>query len=87
MTCAQGHVVLKDYNIAEKAGGVGKSKTETFDATVSGSTLEIHLYWVGKGTTQVPSEGVYGPLISAITITKSKSNNSHFGNICNPLLL
>lgn len=86
-TCAQGNVVLKDYNIAERAGGVGKSITETFDVTVSGNTIEIHLYWVGKGTTLVPSEGVYGPLISAITITKSKPNHSHFAKICNPLLL
>ncbi|XP_024032705.1 probable LRR receptor-like serine/threonine-protein kinase At1g53440, partial [Morus notabilis] len=32
-------------------------------------TLEIHLYWAGKGTTAIPDRGVYGPLISAITVT------------------
>ncbi|KAF3442365.1 hypothetical protein FNV43_RR16281 [Rhamnella rubrinervis] len=77
----QGNVVLKDYNIVERAGGVGKSVTETFDATVNGSTLEIHLYWVGKGTTLVPSDGVYGPLISAITITKSGGDGLSVGAI------
>ncbi|XP_065848072.1 probable LRR receptor-like serine/threonine-protein kinase At1g53430 [Euphorbia lathyris] len=66
----QGNVVLKDYNIMEKAGGVGIGITEVFEnVTIDGSTLEIHLYWAGKGTTAIPDRGVYGPLISAITIT------------------
>ncbi|KAK1582676.1 hypothetical protein Q3G72_017256 [Acer saccharum] len=39
----QGKLVLKDFNIAEEAGG--------------------------KGTTAIPDRGVYGPLISAITVT------------------
>ena len=29
----------------EEAGGAGKGIYEDFDATVDGSTLEIHLYW------------------------------------------
>lgn len=66
----QGNLVHKDFNIAERAGGVGKGITETFDNIhVNGSTLEIHLYWAGKGTNAIPDRGVYGPLISAITIT------------------
>ncbi|XP_048321268.2 probable LRR receptor-like serine/threonine-protein kinase At1g53430 [Ziziphus jujuba] len=77
----QGNVVLKDYNIVERAGGVGKSVTETFDATVHGSTLEIHLYWVGKGTSAIPYAGVYGPLISAITITKIEGQGLSVGAI------
>lgn len=66
--------MLKDYNIAEKAGGVGKPRVETYNATVpaTGTTLEIHLYWAGKGTTAIPYRGVYGPLISAITVTPSE---------------
>ncbi|XP_050217148.1 probable LRR receptor-like serine/threonine-protein kinase At1g53430 [Mercurialis annua] len=66
----QGNVVLTDFNIMEKAGGVGKSYVAEYDnITVSGTTLEIHLYWLGKGTTAIPDRGVYGPLISAITVT------------------
>ncbi|KAK1375422.1 putative LRR receptor-like serine/threonine-protein kinase [Heracleum sosnowskyi] len=65
----QGNVIWKDFNIAEKAGGNGKDITLERDVTVNGSTLEIHLYWAGKGTTAVPSRGVYGPLISAISVT------------------
>ncbi|KAI6687166.1 hypothetical protein NL676_023994 [Syzygium grande] len=66
----QGHQVLKDFNIAEEAGGVGKGIYKDFNnVTVNGSTLEIHLYWSGKGTTAIPDRGVYGPLISAIAVT------------------
>ncbi|KAH7543982.1 hypothetical protein JRO89_XS15G0076700 [Xanthoceras sorbifolium] len=66
----QGKLVLKDFNIAEEAGGIGREFTKEFeDVLVSGSTLEVHLYWAGKGTTAIPHRGVYGPLISAITVT------------------
>ncbi|KAA8524026.1 hypothetical protein F0562_010543 [Nyssa sinensis] len=66
----QGNVVLKDFNIMEEAKGVGKGIYMDFnDIFVNGSTLEIHLYWSGKGTTAIPDRGVYGPLISAIAIT------------------
>lgn len=64
---------MKDFNIAERAGGVGKPFTLQIDRVqVNGSTLEIHLLWSGKGTNVLPQRGVYGPLISAITITPSK---------------
>ncbi|KMT13255.1 hypothetical protein BVRB_4g085170 [Beta vulgaris subsp. vulgaris] len=66
----QGNEVLKDFNIAEKAGGAGKEITMEFkDVYVNGSTLAIYLYWAGKGTTAVPKRSVYGPLISGITVT------------------
>ncbi|KAJ6753906.1 PROMASTIGOTE SURFACE ANTIGEN PROTEIN PSA [Salix purpurea] len=66
----QGITLRKNFNIAERAGGVGIGITEVFDnIIVNGSTLEIHLYWAGKGTTFVPNRGVHGPLISAIAVT------------------
>ncbi|KAH6837289.1 Leucine-rich repeat transmembrane protein kinase [Perilla frutescens var. hirtella] len=65
----QGKVVLTDFNIAKEANGVGKGIFKDFEVLVNGSTLEIHLYWTGKGTTSVPARGVYGPLISAIAVT------------------
>ncbi|XP_028772696.1 probable LRR receptor-like serine/threonine-protein kinase At1g53430 [Neltuma alba] len=64
----QGLKYLKDFNIAKEAGGVGQGITKEFDVDVNDSTLEIHLYWAGKGTTAIPTRGVYGPLISAITV-------------------
>ncbi|KAL8131842.1 putative LRR receptor-like serine/threonine-protein kinase At1g53440 isoform X2 [Apium graveolens] len=74
----QGNVIRKDFNVAEEAGGIGKNFTLEQDVTVYGSTLEIHLYWAGKGTTAVPDYGVYGPLISAISVTPNFETLIHF---------
>ncbi|KAK4803507.1 hypothetical protein SAY86_003324 [Trapa natans] len=66
----QGKEVLKNFNIMQEAGGAGIAIYRDFDnVTVNGTTLEIHLYWSGKGTNAIPERGVYGPLISAITVT------------------
>ncbi|KAK3424539.1 hypothetical protein EUGRSUZ_F01312 [Eucalyptus grandis] len=64
----QGKLVWKDFNIAIEAGGVGKRVIRNFTANVTKGTLEIRLYWAGKGTDAIPTRGVYGPLISAISI-------------------
>ncbi|KAG6505896.1 hypothetical protein ZIOFF_031206 [Zingiber officinale] len=71
----QGQKVLRDYNIAKEANGTGKEKIEVFNDThvnIDG-TLEIHLQWGGKGTHAIPHASVYGPLISAISITPNFS--------------
>ncbi|XP_059662762.1 probable LRR receptor-like serine/threonine-protein kinase At1g53430 isoform X2 [Cornus florida] len=67
----QGNLIRKDFNIMEEAKGPGKGITMEHHVNVSGSTLEIHLYWSGKGTNAIPDGGVYGPLISAISVTPS----------------
>jgi hypothetical protein len=65
----QGKVVQKDFNIAEEAGGVGKKVIKLFkDVDVTSNTLEIRLYWAGKGTQSLPNRLVYGPIISAICV-------------------
>ncbi|KAL1537954.1 putative LRR receptor-like serine/threonine-protein kinase [Salvia divinorum] len=69
----QGQVVLTDFNIAEEAKGVRKGIVKEFNVNVNGSTLDIHLYWTGKGTTAIPDRGIYGPLISAIAVTPNFS--------------
>ncbi|RVW42878.1 putative LRR receptor-like serine/threonine-protein kinase [Vitis vinifera] len=71
----QGNVVLRDFNIMEEAEGAGKGIYRDFEASVDGSTLEIHLYWTGKGTNFIPEKGVYGPLISAIAVTTNSDPN------------
>ena len=68
----QGSIVLKDFNIANEAGGFGKAVVKNFTAHVTTNTLEIRLFWAGKGTTGIPYKGVYGPLISAISVDPSK---------------
>ncbi|XP_010675288.2 probable LRR receptor-like serine/threonine-protein kinase At1g53430 isoform X2 [Beta vulgaris subsp. vulgaris] len=65
----QGDVKLKDFDIEAAAGGAGKPVTREFDVYVNGSTLEIYLYWAGRGTTGSPDRGAYGPLISGISVT------------------
>lgn len=67
----KGTVVRKNFDIAKEAKGVGKGIIVDNKVTVDDGTSEIHPYWAGKGTTAVPDGGVYGPLISAITITPS----------------
>ncbi|XP_052178550.1 probable LRR receptor-like serine/threonine-protein kinase At1g07650 isoform X2 [Diospyros lotus] len=64
----QGKLVLKDFDIEKKAGGPGKPIVQTFTAEVTSHTLKIQFYWAGKGTTGIPVRGVYGPLISAISV-------------------
>ncbi|KAK8648293.1 hypothetical protein V6N13_129051 [Hibiscus sabdariffa] len=64
----QGKLVQKDFNIEDEAGGVGKAVIKKFPAAVTNSTLEIRLQWAGKGTTAIPVRGVYGPLISAVSV-------------------
>ncbi|CAL5393839.1 unnamed protein product [Camellia sinensis] len=64
----QGKLERKDFNIEKAAGGVGKETIQTFTTVVTNSTLEIRLYWAGQGTTGMPRRGVYGPLISAISV-------------------
>ncbi|KAG6637126.1 probable LRR receptor-like serine/threonine-protein kinase At1g53430 [Carya illinoinensis] len=64
----QGKLYLKDFNIMDEAKVAGNGTFKEFDVSVEGSTLEIHLYWAGKGTTAIPERPVYGPLISAISV-------------------
>ncbi|XP_039170863.1 probable leucine-rich repeat receptor-like serine/threonine-protein kinase At3g14840 [Eucalyptus grandis] len=64
----QGILVWEDFNIEIEAGGAGKPVIRNFTANVTKGTLEIRLYWAGKGTTAIPRRGVYGPLISAISV-------------------
>ncbi|TKY57249.1 LRR receptor serine/threonine-protein kinase [Spatholobus suberectus] len=64
----QGNLMLKDFDIQREAGGTGKPIVKTFNATVTQHTLKIHFYWAGKGTTGIPTRGVYGPLVSAISV-------------------
>lgn len=65
--------MLKDFNIELEAGGVNKPHTRNFTGVVTDNTLEIRFYWAGKGTNGIPVRGIYGPLISAISVDPSKS--------------
>ncbi|KAI8551236.1 hypothetical protein RHMOL_Rhmol06G0169200 [Rhododendron molle] len=79
----QGKLVLKDFNIEDDAGGAGKPILKNFTAEVTSHTLKIHFYWAGRGTTGIPVRGVYGPLISAISVDPNfeppSGKKTHYG--------
>ncbi|TXG47716.1 hypothetical protein EZV62_027010 [Acer yangbiense] len=60
-------LVEKDFDIEAKAPGVLNPLIVPYNANVTNNILEICFYWAGKGTTAIPV-GVYGPLISAISV-------------------
>ncbi|KAK2998884.1 hypothetical protein RJ639_024549 [Escallonia herrerae] len=76
----QRKLVSKDFNIEDEAGGVGKGVVKRFTAVVTNGTLDIRLYWAGKGTIAIPDRGVYGPLISAISVVSDRKPPSENGN-------
>jgi hypothetical protein len=68
----QDQLVIKNFNIQEAARGSGKPIIKSFLVNVTDHTLKIGLRWAGKGTTGIPIRGVYGPMISAISVEPSK---------------
>ncbi|XP_010478344.1 PREDICTED: probable LRR receptor-like serine/threonine-protein kinase RFK1 [Camelina sativa] len=64
----QEKLVVKDFNIMDEAKGALKPVIKPFTANVTNHFLTIRLRWSGKGTTRIPTRGVYGPIISAISI-------------------
>ncbi|MFS7930374.1 putative protein kinase RLK-Pelle-DLSV family [Helianthus anomalus] len=67
----QGNRVFQDFDIKREARGGASFSPVSRDLTVqvSENYLEIHLFWTGKGTCCVPTQGTFGPLISAISAT------------------
>ncbi|KAL8229877.1 hypothetical protein R6Q57_014777 [Mikania cordata] len=65
----QDELTLKDFNIVKEASGTGRAVIKSYRVNVKNNTLKIQLYWAGKGTTGIPGEGNYGPIISAISVT------------------
>nr|XP_011461996.1 PREDICTED: probable LRR receptor-like serine/threonine-protein kinase At1g07650 [Fragaria vesca subsp. vesca] len=64
----QDKLVLKDFDIRKEAMGVNKEVIKVFNAVVNVKTLLIRFQWAGRGTTNVPRRGIYGSLISAISV-------------------
>ncbi|KAI3809627.1 hypothetical protein L1987_19223 [Smallanthus sonchifolius] len=67
VSVANDQLVEKDFDISARAGGAMKAYVETYPVNIT-TSLEIRLYWAGKGKTNIPFRGVYGPLISAISV-------------------
>ncbi|KAD4982479.1 hypothetical protein E3N88_19150 [Mikania micrantha] len=72
----QGVNILKNFDIKNEAGGVDKAVIKTSKGVpVTNGTLEIRFQYAGKGTTAVPLRGLYGPLISAISMESGLSES------------
>ncbi|XP_059669289.1 probable LRR receptor-like serine/threonine-protein kinase At1g56140 [Cornus florida] len=66
----QGNLVEQNFDIRKEAGGISlQAVVRNFTAQVSENYLDIHFFWAGKGTCCVPTQGTYGPSISAISAT------------------
>lgn len=75
MVCdfVQGNLKIKDFNIADEAKGLGRAVVKSFPVMITtDGKLEIRLHWAGRGTTAIPDRGVYGSLISAVSVDPSK---------------
>ena len=70
---------LKDFNIENEAQGLDKAVIKNFTAVVTNQVLMIRFHWAGKGTTAAPKRGIYGPLVSAISV--ESGNVSGFDNL------
>uniref|UniRef100_A0A453QEQ2 non-specific serine/threonine protein kinase n=1 Tax=Aegilops tauschii subsp. strangulata TaxID=200361 RepID=A0A453QEQ2_AEGTS len=66
----QGERKEQNFDIRKAAGG--KSFTavrKQYTVPVTKNFLDIHLFWAGKGTCCIPTQGYYGPAISALSAT------------------
>ncbi|WVZ87139.1 hypothetical protein U9M48_033827 [Paspalum notatum var. saurae] len=66
----QGERKEQNFDIRKATGG--KSYTavkKQYIVPVTRNFLEIHLFWAGKGTCCIPTQGYYGPAISALSAT------------------
>ena len=70
----QGTLREKDFDITREAGRSFLALRKTYEAVVKDNFLEVHFFWAGKGTCCIPTQGYYGPAISAIGVSPSKSS-------------
>lgn len=64
----QEKLVYKDFDIRKEASATSKVVKKIFQHVAVNDAIEIRFYYAGKGSTAIPVRGVYGPLISAISV-------------------
>ncbi|CAK7344960.1 unnamed protein product [Dovyalis caffra] len=67
----QGRMVRKDLNIKEIPGPQNEVRKLKFPAKINNGSLEIQLFWAGKGSLYNPP-AINGPLIAAISVTRGR---------------
>ncbi|XP_004976815.1 probable LRR receptor-like serine/threonine-protein kinase At1g56140 isoform X5 [Setaria italica] len=65
----QGERKEQNFDIRKEARGSYAAVQKQYIIPVTRNFLEIHLFWAGKGTCCIPTQGHYGPLISALSVT------------------
>jgi interleukin-1 receptor-associated kinase 1 len=66
-------IAKKDVNIKEIYGKEHEGKQLDFPVKINDGSLEIQLFWAGKGSIYRPD--LNGPLISAVSITRGRKHN------------
>ncbi|CAL5014884.1 unnamed protein product [Urochloa decumbens] len=64
----QGERKEQNFDIRKEARGSYGAVKKQYIVPVTRNFLEIHLFWAGKGTCCIPSQGYYGPQISALSV-------------------
>jgi hypothetical protein len=73
-TLSQEILVWEKFNIEDQVGSAEKPLVkQVLNVSVTNNMLEIRFYFAGKGTTRIPNRGVYGPIISAISVFSGMS--------------
>ncbi|XP_052165333.1 probable LRR receptor-like serine/threonine-protein kinase At1g56140 isoform X1 [Oryza glaberrima] len=81
----QGELREKDFDIKKDTNGKSYTVVQRqYNVEVTKNFMEIHPFWAGKGTCCIPSQGYYGPSISALSVSsygeedpgQSKNNTS-----------
>ncbi|KVH90261.1 Malectin [Cynara cardunculus var. scolymus] len=66
-----GERVLQDFNVKEEARGSKRALVRSFETNVTNTIIDVHLVWAGKGTCCIPVQSTFGPLISAIHVSRA----------------
>jgi len=70
---SQGRRARKNFNIENETNVTEKPLVlPIHNIGITNNILEIRFYWAGKGTTRIPDVGVYGPLVSAISVVSGE---------------
>uniref|UniRef100_A0A8R7RD86 non-specific serine/threonine protein kinase n=2 Tax=Triticum urartu TaxID=4572 RepID=A0A8R7RD86_TRIUA len=75
----QGERREQNFDIRKAAGGKSFVVVKKqYVVPVVKNFLEIHLFWAGKGTCCIPTQGYYGPAISALSATPNFIPTVHY---------
>ncbi|XP_057738346.1 probable LRR receptor-like serine/threonine-protein kinase RFK1 isoform X2 [Arachis stenosperma] len=76
----QEKLIRNDFDIEnETHAAVKPLVVPIYNVSITNNVLEIRFYWAGKGTTRIPDYGVYGLLVSALSVVSDSRTCSNDG--------